>query len=301
LWSDAQIAPFQRIAEFVQNNGSRIGVQLAHAGRKAGSEALWEGGRAFTPEQLAAMGEPWRRIGPSAIAAGPGWSVPQAMTQADIDDVIADFVAATRRAHAAGFDVVELHFGHGYLVASFLSPAANHRTDAYGGSRENRMRLALQIATAVHREWPDNRPLFVRISAVDGIDGGWDLDDSVVLSRALKHCGVDVVDCSSGGLAEETRNTNVLRGRGFQVPYAARIRKEAAVSTQAVGVILDAVQAEEILQSGDADLIAIGRQALVDPYWAAHAARALNADPDFAAWPIQHGPWLKKRSAMLGE
>jgi 2,4-dienoyl-CoA reductase-like NADH-dependent reductase (Old Yellow Enzyme family) len=301
LWSDAQIAPFQRIAAFVQNNRSRIGVQLAHAGRKAGSEALWEGGRAFTPSQLAAMGEPWRRIGPSAIAAGPGWSVPQPMTQADIDDVIADFIAATRRAHAAAFDVVELHFGHGYLVASFLSPAANQRTDAYGGSRENRMRLGLQIASAVRREWPDNKPLFVRISAVDGMDGGWDLDDSVALARALKDCGVDVVDCSSGGLAEETRNTNVPRGRGFQVPYAARIRKEAAVSTQAVGVILDAVQAEEILQSGAAALIAIGRQALVDPYWAAHAARALNADPDFAAWPIQHGPWLKKRSAMLGE
>jgi 2,4-dienoyl-CoA reductase-like NADH-dependent reductase (Old Yellow Enzyme family) len=299
LWSDEQVAPFRAIVDFVHQNGAAIGVQLAHAGRKAGSQALWEGGRALTMEQLKETGEPWRRIGPSALAAGPEWSVPEALSCAGIAEIRQTFIAATERADRAGFDVLELHFGHGYLVASFLSPHSNRREDDYGGSRDNRMRLALEVARDVRAAWPQDKPLFVRISAVDGTEDGWGLDDSVVLARALKAIGVDVIDCSSGGLSDETRNMNVPRGLGFQVPYSERIRREANVLTQAVGVILDGPQAEAILQEGRADLIAVGREALYDPYWPHHAAHDLGHDLRFEDWPIQHGPWLAKRAPLI--
>ncbi len=299
LWSDDQIAPFRAIVDFVHENGAAIGVQLAHAGRKAGSQALWEGGRALTMEQLKASGEPWRRVGPSAVAAGPEWSVPEALSLDGIAEIRRMFVDATRRADRAGFDALELHFGHGYLVATFLSPQSNLRDDHYGGSRDNRMRLALEIARDVRAAWPDAKPLFVRISAVDGSQDGWSLDDSIVLARELKKMGVDVIDCSSGGLTDETRNMNVPRGLGFQVPFSERIRREAQVMTQAVGVILDGPQAEAILQEGQADLIAVGRQALYDPYWAHHAAHALGYDPRFEEWPVRHGAWLAKRAPLM--
>jgi 2,4-dienoyl-CoA reductase-like NADH-dependent reductase (Old Yellow Enzyme family) len=299
LWSDEQIAPFKAIVDFVHQNGAAVGVQLAHAGRKAGSQALWEGGRALTMEQLQATGEPWRRIGPSAVAAGPEWSVPEALSLDAITDIRQMFVAATERADRAGFDALELHFGHGYLVASFLSPHSNRREDDYGGSRDHRMRLAIEIARDVRAAWPSEKPLFVRISAVDGTEDGWGLDDSVVLARALKAVGVDVIDCSSGGLSDETRNMNVPRGLGFQVPFSERIRREADVTTQSVGVILDGHQAEAILQEGRADLVAVGRQALYDPYWAHHAAHSLGYDLRFGDWPIQHGPWLAKRAPLM--
>jgi 2,4-dienoyl-CoA reductase-like NADH-dependent reductase (Old Yellow Enzyme family) len=299
LWADEQVAPFTAIVDFVHQNGAAIGVQLAHAGRKAGSQALWEGGRALAMEQLHETGEPWRRVGPSAIAAGPEWSVPEALSLNEIAEIRQMFVDAAKRADRAGFDVLELHFGHGYLVASFLSRQSNLRTDGYGGPRTNRMRLGLEIAGDVRSVWPEEKPLFVRISAVDGTEGGWGLDDSVALARELKTIGVDVIDCSSGGLSDETRNMNVPRGLGFQVPFSERIRREADVKTQAVGVILDGHQAEAILQEGKADLIAIGRQALYDPYWPHHAAHALGYDSAFENWPIQHGPWLAKRAPLM--
>lgn len=299
LWDDAQIAPFRRITDFVHSVGGRIGLQLAHAGRKAGSEALWEGGRALSMEALHATGQPWRRVGPSALAVGPEWSVPEEMTRDDIDATRQMFVDAAVRADAAGFDALELHFGHGYLVASFLSPVSNKRTDDYGGTRDNRMRMCLDYAAAVRRAWPAQKPLFVRISAVDGAENGWNLDDSVVLARRLAEVGVDVIDCSSGGLAEETRNTNVPRGLGFQVPFADRIRREAGVRTQTVGVIIDGPQAEAILQEGRADLVAIGREALLDPNWATHAAQALDCDPAFETINFRHGHWLAKRASLM--
>ncbi|MBA1158828.1 NADH:flavin oxidoreductase/NADH oxidase [Microvirga mediterraneensis] len=299
LWTDEQVAPFKAVVDFVHENGAAIGVQLAHAGRKAGSQALWEGGRALTMEQLHETGEPWRRVGPSAIAAGPEWSVPDAMCVDEIASARRMFVDAAIRAEQAGFDVLELHFGHGYLVASFLSPGSNLREDEYGGSRENRMRLGLEIAADVRAVWPEEKPLFVRISAVDGTEGGWGMDDSVVFARELKAIGVDVIDCSSGGLSDETRNMNVPRGLGFQVPFSERIRRDANVRTQAVGVILDGHQAEAILQDGKADLIAIGRQALYDPYWPHHAAHALGHGHGFEDWPVQHGPWLAKRAPLM--
>jgi 2,4-dienoyl-CoA reductase-like NADH-dependent reductase (Old Yellow Enzyme family) len=302
LWRDEQIAPLKRVVDFVHAEGVPIGVQLAHAGRKAGSQPLWEGGRAFTPDQMRlADGSPWRRLGPSALAAGPEWSVPDALTRSDIANTVDEFAMATRRAEAAGFDAIELHCGHGYLLASFLSPISNHRTDEYGGDRDGRMRLVLEIAQRVRDEWPAAKPLFCRLSAVDGAEGGWDLDDSAHLARALARCGVDVIDVSSGGLSEETRRLPVPRGLGFQVDFAERIRSEAGVTTQAVGMIVDGLQAEEILRAGAADLIAIAREALNDPYWPRRARDDLKLAPDYAAWPVRHGVWLAKRDEQMGE
>ena len=301
LWDDSHVEPLGRVVDFVHENGAAIGVQLAHAGRKSGSQPLWEGGAALSAAAMASDADPWERLGPSALPAGPGWSTPTAMDEAGIEQVIQAFVAATHRARRAGFDVVELHFGHGYLVASFLSPHSNRRTDRWGGDRQARMQLALTIAERVRAAWPDNKPLFCRISAVDGRIGGWDLDDSVVLARELARRGVDLIDCSSGGLTEETRALPVPRGLGFQVPFSERIRRDAGVPTQAVGMIVDAHQAESIVADGRADLIALGREALLDPYWAHHAAQELGVDPRFELWPQRHGVWLAKRARGLAQ
>lgn len=299
LWKDSQIAPLKAVVDFVHENRGCIGVQLAHAGRKSGSEPLWEGGAAMAPGVMAVDDEPWERVGPSAIAAGPCWSAPRELDEDGIAEVIQRFTEATVRANQAGFDVVELHFGHGYLVASFLSSHSNTRDDRWGGSLTNRMRLAIDVARAVRAVWPDHKPLFCRISSVDGTFDGWRLEDSVVLAQALKQCGVDVIDCSSGGLTEETRALPVPRGLGFQVPFSERIREGAAIATQAVGMIVDAHQAEAILQAGQADLIALAREALFDPYWAHHAAAELGIDPLFERWPQRHGIWLAKREPAL--
>ena len=299
LWNDEQIEPLKAVVDFIHANGAAAGVQLAHAGRKSGSQPLWEGGAALSDAEMASDTEHWLRLGPSALAAGPNWSSPHAMEAQDIEDVIVHFVEAAKRADRAGFDVVELHFGHGYLVASFLSPNSNLRSDEWGGARDGRMRFALQLAARVREAWPAGKPLFCRLSVVDGSADGWSLDDSVVLSRELGQLGVDVIDCSSGGLTEETKALPVPRGLGFQVPFSERIRQEAAVRTQAVGMIVDASQAEAVLQEGKADLIALGREALFDPYWAHHAAAALGVDPAFQRWPVRHGVWLAKRAPGL--
>jgi 2,4-dienoyl-CoA reductase-like NADH-dependent reductase (Old Yellow Enzyme family) len=299
LWEDSQIEPLKGVVDFVHSNGGAIGVQLAHAGRKSGSQPLWEGGAALSEQRLASDRLPWQRLGPSALPAGPGWSAPVALDAAGIANVVQSFVDATLRADQAGFDVVELHFGHGYLVASFLSPNSNHRNDQWGGSLEGRMRLALEIARKVRAAWPEGKPLFCRLSAVDGSVDGWSLEDSIVLSRELARLGVDVIDCSSGGLTEETRALPVPRGLGFQVPFSERIRNEAKVRTQAVGMIVDASQAEAVLVEGKADLIALGREALFDPYWPHHAAITLGVDPAYKRWPVRHGVWLAKRAPGL--
>ncbi len=299
LWQDEHIAPWRQVVEFVHQNGAAIGVQLGHAGRKAGSKPLWEGGEALTSEQMVAADPRWVRIGPSAVAAGDGWSVPHAMSHGDIAQVVDEFVSATRRADQAGFDVVELHFGHGYLVTSFLSPISNQRTDAYGGNREGRMRIALEIASAVRAAWPSEKPLWCRLSVVDGAVGGWGEDDTVELVRQLQVVGVDVIDCSSGGLTEQTKALPVPRGLGFQVPFAKKVKTQTGVTTQAVGMIVDAHQAEDILDSGSADLIAIGREALFDPYWPLHAQWALEKDPHFTDWHLRYKVWLEKRQVFL--
>ncbi|MCB1486346.1 MAG: NADH:flavin oxidoreductase/NADH oxidase [Bauldia sp.] len=300
LWGDHQIAPMRRVADFVRGRGAAFGVQIGHAGRKAGAAILCDGGAPLSPEELATHRDrPFRRLGPSPVAAGEEWTVPEEMSRADIDDVRASFVAAAERAEAAGADVLELHFAHGYLVASFLSPKSNLRTDDYGHGFAGRTRLALDIATDVRAVWPESKPLFCRLSVVDGARHGWDIDDSVKLAKLLKDAGVDVIDCSSGGLFDATKTATAPRGLGFQVHYASRIRRDAGIPTQAVGMIVDPLQAEEILEAGDADLIAIGREALYDPYWASHAAQAFGLDPAFSAWSRHNAAYLAKRRPTM--
>ena len=300
VWSDAHARALGRIAQFLKAHGALSAIQLAHAGRKASMQRPWFGNGPLGPEDAARGDRPWQIVGPTAEPAAEGWLAPHAMTRADIDEVVGAFAAAARRAHAAGFDIVELHGAHGYLIHSFLSPLSNTRSDGYGGELGGRMRLALEVVDAVRAAWPADKPLFFRISSVDGVGGpGWKIEDSIELARALKAHGVDVIDCSSGGISGPVTSAIVPRELGFQVPYAAAVRREAGIATQAVGLILDGPQAEAILRSGAADLVAVAREALVDPFWAHHAARALDVDADFGGWPEQYGWWLKRRAKLL--
>lgn len=299
IWSDAHIPGLRRLADFAHASGTLMGVQIAHSGRKAFSHPLWHGGEAMRPEEIDATGIEWRRVGPTDAPASSAWSAPNALSEAEIMEIIQQHVEAARRADAADMDVLELHYGHGYLVASFLSPISNDRSDDWGGSLDSRMRLAVETAAAVREAWPEDKPLFVRLSCVDGAEAGWSMDDTVALAARLKEVGVDVIDCSSGGLAEETKRSNVPRGFGFQVPFAERVRSEVGVPTQAVGLITSPEQAEAIIAEGRADLVAIGRAALENPYWPAMARRQLNGEESFALWPERHGAWLDKREPVL--
>lgn len=296
LWTDSQIPGHARIAQFALRNGAIPAIQLGHAGRKAGMQRPWFGNGPLDAEDTARGDMPWVPVGASALPVADGWPVPHVLTKADIADLILDYVAAARRALAAGYRIAEVHGAHGYLVHSFLSPLSNHRTDKYGGDLQGRMRLALEITQAVRAVWPADLPLFFRTSAVDGLPDGWSLDDTVVLARELKQIGVDVMDCSSSGIAgAATGSTGQKRQPGFQVPYAERVRNEVDMPTMAVGLITHPKQAEDILAQGQADLIAIAREALVDPMWALHAAQTLGDDTQFATWPQQSGWWLAAR------
>lgn len=300
LWSDAHIAPLQRIADFLRAQGAAPAIQLGHAGRKASMQRPWHGNGPLDTSDLARGEEVWRIVAPSALAMDEGWLTPVELSPAEMAELREHFRRATLRAAAAGFDIVELHGAHGYLLHSFLSPLSNRRNDAYGGDRAGRMRFPLEIVETVRAAWPKDRPMFFRTSSVDGIDGGWTLDDTVALARELKARGVDVVDCSSGGIAGSATAARIPRHPGFQVPFAERIRREAGIKTMAVGLIMEPQQAEAVLQAGQADLIAIGRQALYDPNWPLHAARALGGDPaDFERWPVQAGWWLERRERGL--
>lgn len=302
LWGDHQIAPMRRVFDFVHAQGAAIGVQLAHAGRKAGAAVLADGGAPLPAADLTPPdGRDFIRMGPSAISAGDEWTVPHEMSVEEIHAARKLFVDAVHRAEAAGADVIELHYAHGYLVASFLSPAANFRTDDYGGSYDGRVRLALELAADVRAAWPPHKPLFCRLSVIDGDEEGWTVEDSVELAKRLKAIGVDVIDCSSGGLTDATKTASAPRALGFQVPYAARIRRDAGVLTQAVGMIVDAQQAEAILQAGEADLIALGREALYNPYWAHHAEQEMGWDPAFSGWKRYNAAYLAKRRPMMQE
>lgn len=300
LWNDSQAHAFKRLVAFLHDQGSLAAVQLAHAGRKGSMQRAMDGGGPLKDADIARGRQPWELLGPTSEPVGPGWIVPHEMTHADIAALIKDFAEAAARADAAGFDIVEIHGAHGYLLATFLSPITNKRTDGYGGDRMGRMRLSLEVARAVRESWPAQKPLFFRVSAVDGAEGGWDIGDTVILARALAELGVDVVDCSSGGLTSSPVSSTVPRYPGFQVPFASAVKREAQVASMAVGLILDGPQAEAILQAGDADLIAIGREALYDPFWALHAAAALGCDPGFSLWPEEYGWWLEKRARALG-
>ena len=309
IWSDDHIAPLRRIAAFVQAQGSLAAAQLHHAGPKSSRQRPWEG---LGPlgEVEAAKGEPpWQPVSSSAAKTIEGWHQPRQMTVEDIHRLVADYGRGAKRAAQAGFDVLDIHAAHGYLIHSFLSPVANFRNDEYGGDIDGRMRLALEIAEEVRANWPDDRPLFFRLSCVDwrrDLDtrtDGWTIEDSFTLSRQLRARGVDLIDCSSGGIRAENsimdfaKKRTKLR-RGHQVPYAEAIRRELGMPTMAVGVILDGPQAEAILQAGQADLIAIGREALSDPHWALHAAQALGDDGNWQRWPPSYGWWLELRDRI---
>ncbi|WP_454620993.1 NADH:flavin oxidoreductase/NADH oxidase [Bradyrhizobium cenepequi] len=300
LWEDEQIDALRPITAALRAHGSVSAIQIAHGGRKASAQRAWEGNGPLTAENIANGDESWTPLGPSDKPFANGWLVPEALSHTGMLDIRDAFVATALRALDAGFDVIEIHMAHGYLLQSFLSPLANIRTDEDGGSLENRMRFPLEVTDAVRRAVPDRVPLFVRISATDWIEGGWTLDDSVALSRELLKRGVDVIDCSSGGnLKSGATNSSLTRGPGYQVPFAERIRAETGALTQAVGFIRTPEMAEQLLRDGKADLIAIGRQMLFNPFWARHAAEVLDAEQHFETWPKQYGWWLNKWASGL--
>jgi 2,4-dienoyl-CoA reductase-like NADH-dependent reductase (Old Yellow Enzyme family) len=277
LWDDAQAAAFRPATRFLREHGAVAGVQLAHAGRKAGTAPPWRGGRPVPPGEGG-----WQPVGPSALAFDDGWPIPHALAEAEIASVVTAFAAAAGRALAAGFELLELHMAHGYLLHEFLSPLTNRRTDGYGGDLAGRMRLPLEVTRAVRIVWPEELPLWVRISATDWAEGGWDLQQSVAFSRELGALGVDLVDCSSGGVVPDAR---VPVAPGYQVRFAEAIRREAGVATGAVGLITEPAQAEAIVAAGQADVVLLGRALLRDPHWPLAAARALGAD---GPWPNQY-------------
>ena len=277
IWKEEHIPFLARITAFLRQQGAVAAIQLAHAGRKGSTYRPWSGTGAVP---LEAGG--WKPVAPSALAFQPDYPVPAELTRAEIAGLAESFADAARRALAAGFQVVELHFAHGYLAHEFLSPLSNHRTDEYGGPFENRIRFAMETAQAVRAVWPESLPLFVRISASDWVEGGWDIDESVELSRRLYAEGVDLIDCSSGGLSPRQK---IPLGPGYQVPFAERIRKEAGGHTAAVGLITSAKQADEIVRTGQADLVLLAREFLRDPYFPLHAAKELG---EAVRAPIQY-------------
>ena len=278
IYRDEHVEPLARIFRFIEQRGAVPGMQLAHAGRKASTAEPWTGGGPVPPERGG-----WRPIwAPSAIAFRDGWQTPQALTTTGIKDVVSAFAAAARRLLEAGGKIAEIHAAHGYLLHAFLSPLSNQRNDDYGGTFDNRTRIVIEVVRAVRAVWPDRLPLFVRISATDWTDGGWTLEDSVALAARLKTEGVDLIDCSSGG---NVPHASIPIAPGYQVPFADRIRREAAIMTGAVGLITDPHQAETILQNDQADVIVIARQLLRDPYWPLHSAQALGDVPDV---PVQY-------------
>ena len=301
LWHDGQIAPLKRIASFLKDNGSVPAIQLAHAGRKASMQRPWFGNAALNDEDHARGDLPWRIVAPSAIPMDEGFLTPHALDTSELATLREQWRLATLRAAEAGYEFLEVHCAHGYLLHAFLSPLSNRRDDAYGGDRAGRMRYPLEIIETVRAAWPKDRPLSVRISSVDGVEGGLELADQIAFATEAKARGVDLIDCSSGGLLGSATAARIPRGYGFQVPFASEIRKQAGVATIAVGLILHPQQAEDILVQEQADLVAIGREALFDPNWPLHAELALRDEDGevFASWPRQYGWWLQRREPGL--
>jgi 2,4-dienoyl-CoA reductase-like NADH-dependent reductase (Old Yellow Enzyme family) len=309
IWSDDHIPPLARIADFLRQQGAVPAAQLHHAGPKSSRQRPWEGLGPLGDKEAAKGEKPWQPVSSTDSASVAGWHQPRAMTVDEIKTLVEAYGAGARRVDRAGYDVLDIHAAHGYLIHSFLSPVANKREDGYGGDIQGRMRLALEIAESVRANWPAEKPIFFRISCVDwrkDLDDrtdGWTIEDSFVLARELHRRGIDLIDCSSGGIRAENSLMDYARKRqklqrGFQVPHAEAIRRETGIPTMAVGVILDGPQAEAILQKGQADLIAIGREALTDPHWGLHAAQALGIDPEWQRWPPSYGWWLELRERI---
>ncbi len=301
--------PLRRIAGFLHDQGTVAAAQLHHAGPKSSRQRPWEGLGPLGDEEAAKGEPPWQPVSSVSAKTIEGWHQPRAMSVDEIKRLIDAYAVGARRVEQAGFDVLDIHAAHGYLLHSFLSPVANTRNDEYGGDLAGRMRLVLEIAEALRAEWPASKPLFFRLSCVDWRpdldtrDDGWTIENSIQLAPELSSRGVDLIDCSSGGIRAENSMMDFVKKRrklkrGHQVPYAEAIRRATGIPTMAVGVILDGPQAEAILQAGQADLIAIGREALSDPHWALHAAQALQADPGWNRWPPSYGWWLELRERI---
>ncbi len=297
LWDDAHMAPLRRIVDFLHGQGSHAGIQLAHAGRKASAPLPWRGKFDETDkEKRAGAFEEWQPVAPSAVPHSASFKMPSELDTAGMERIKQGYVAAARRALACGFDVLEIHSAHGYLFNEFLSPVANKRTDAYGGRRENRMRFPLEVADAVRAAWPDDKPLFARISVTDWIDGGWTVEDSIAYAGELEARGVDVIDCSSGGFD----GAGVKPAALYQVPLSAAVRQGAGVKTMTVGLITKAEDAEAILENGEADLVALARGALEDPNWPMHALHEIEGGgAAYKSWPPQMGYAIQNKDRAL--
>lgn len=303
LWSAEHVAPLKRITDFMKTQGVVPAIQLAHAGRKGSMQRPWYGNGPLNADDFARGEKQWPIVSAVAEPMAPGYLVPSALSVADIKQLVQHWADAAKRAVDAGFEMIEIHNAHGYLVHQFLSPLANKRNDAYGGDLAGRTRFPLEIAEVIRKAIPEGMPLFVRVSSVDGMDGGWTMDDTVAYAKSLKALGVDVIDCSSGGLVGSATAARVKRSWGFQVPYAERIRREVGMKSMAVGLIVEPAHAEDILQQGQADLIAIGREALVNPCWPQMAEIALGRKMSDALddWTVQYGWWLKLRERTIAD
>jgi 2,4-dienoyl-CoA reductase-like NADH-dependent reductase (Old Yellow Enzyme family) len=299
IWSDAHVGPLRAVADFIKSQGAIAAIQLSHAGRKGSIQRPWHGNGPLASLDQSRGEHPWSIVGPSAIPIDAGWLTPKELSIEDIRGLKQAWKTGAERALAAGFEIVEVHSAHGYLLHQFLSPLTNRRHDLYGGDLARRMQFPLEIVATVREVWPDNLPVFVRISAIDGMEGGWTLEDSVVFARKLSALGVDVVDCSSGGIIPPAIAPPASApSLGFQVPFARRIKRDADIATMAVGLIIDPRQAEAIVQANDADLVAIGREALQSPNWPLQAAQALGHSL-YHELPVQYESWLTRRAALL--
>jgi len=299
IWSDEFIPSLRKLATTLRDLGSTPAAQLLHTGPKACRQRPWEGYGMLGPEQFAKGETPWTPIAPSAELKNPGWLPPAKIREDEIPGIVEAFAAAARRCDQAGFDILEIHAAHGYLIHSFYSPLGNDMQGRYGGNRDGRMRLALEIAQACRRNWPEHKPLFYRLSCVDGAEsGGWTIDDTVVLAAALRHRGVDLIDCSSGGIGRFSTAQVVARPPMFQVAYAERVRKDnPGLLTMAVGLITEPERAERILDQDKADLVMLAREALYNPHWPLHAAVRLGGHESYNhIWPPQYGWWLYRRA-----
>jgi 2,4-dienoyl-CoA reductase-like NADH-dependent reductase (Old Yellow Enzyme family) len=301
IWGDEHVAPLRRIAQFIKAQGSVAALQLQHSGRKASAGRPWHGAKPLGEEDARLRGEhPWQTVGPSPVPYTKGAPVPLELSLDELDELKAAWVTAAERSLEAGFEVIEIHAAHGYLLNQFLSPLSNYRSDRYGGDLAGRMRWPLEVIKAVRDAWPQDKPLFVRVSSVDGVEeGGWMLDDTVVFARELKALGVDLVDCSSGGIGGAATMNRLARSPGFQVPFAQRVRSEAGIPTIAVGLIMTPELAAHIVDEGSADLIAIGREVLVDPNWPSAARTHLQPERGYTDWAGHTAWWLEKRAQIL--
>ncbi|MDE0390775.1 MAG: NADH:flavin oxidoreductase/NADH oxidase [Rhodospirillales bacterium] len=300
LWSDTQIEHLSPVTRFLAREGAIPGIQLGHAGRKASERRPWHGETPVDAEDLSERSEaPWTAIAPSPVPYAEGWPEPAEMSDDDVQRVIGSFGEAARRSNEAGFKVLEVYAAHGFLIHQFLSPISNRRTDRWGGNGENRRRFAVEVARSIRRNWPDGLPLVFRLSATDWVDGGIEVDGTIETAKALAAEGVDMIDCSSGGIGGKERPHRMKIEQGFQTPFAARIREEADIATMSVGFLWDAQFCEHALATGKCDMMALARELLDDPNWPLHTATELDVDDDHDAWPVEAGWWLRKRARLL--